>query len=298
MFVLDKPMKDLSGLKDVRKDIWFDRGYGVTKWRYEGITNWDVLIGEIADSEGSLKFEPNQLKKKWGSKGVKHLESHLGAMVNNGQLRRDGVSTLGSSLFHLSLTPERQPSLLPEFESIPLIEYPATLHCYCSTSPGDVMYLGCESCRKLGLAVIKSYYGNYWLEMEEAITKRESPKGPAKFEISKVALSDRAMIIESIGKILNLCSKSSPSIIDKTRLFWLVADAQNRIHINPKYFPDHQTSIPNAASQFMDAHKRDKVENSGRTHCWNCDSKNPKESKFCSSCGSRMNPLADPPSKW
>ena len=187
VFVLDKPMKDLSGLKDVRKDIWFDRGYGVTKWRYEGITNWDVLIGEIADSEGSLKFEPNQLKKKWGSKGVKHLESHLGAMVNNGQLRRDGVSTLGSSLFHLSLTPERQPSLLPEFESIPLIEYPATLHCYCSTSPGDVMYLGCESCRKLVLAVIKSYYGNYWLEMEEAITKRESPKGPAKFERRSIA---------------------------------------------------------------------------------------------------------------
>ena len=59
------------------------------------------------------------------------------------------------------------------------------------------------------LAVIKSYYGNYWLEMEEAITKRDSATAPARFEQSKVPLKDRAMIAHSIGKMLHLCSKTT-----------------------------------------------------------------------------------------
>ena len=293
VFVLDKPRSDLSGLKDVSKDLWFNRGYGVTNWRYEGITNWDVLIGEIADSDGKLRFEPNQLKRQWGGKGVKHLESHLGAMINKGQIRREGATTFGSNLYQLTLTTERQPSDSPEFVSIPLVEYESTIHCYCSTTSRDVMYLGCEICRKLVLAVIKSYYGNYWLEMEEAITKRDSPTAPARFEQSKVPLKDRAMIADSIGKMLHLCSKTTSfTKLDTSRLFWLVSDAQNRIHINPKHFPDHQISPPYANRQFVDAHKRDKVEESGRTHCWKCDSINSQQSTFCSSCGSMLNPLA------
>jgi hypothetical protein len=293
VFVLDKPKSNLNGLQDASKNLWFNRGYGVTNWRYEGKTNWHVLIGEIADTHGKLRFEPSQLKSKWGGQGVKHLENHLGTMVNMGQIRRDGATSLASNLYQLTLTLERQPSISPEFVNIPLVEYEATIHCYCSTTSSDVMYLGCEVCRKLVLAVIKSYYGNYWLEMEEAITKRDTADAPAKFEQSKVPIQDRAMIVDSIGKMLHLCSKSkSYTKLDTSRLFWLVSDAQNRIHINPNYFPDHRDSIPNASSQFMDAHKRDKVEGSGRTHCWKCDSISLKGNKFCSSCGSRMNPLS------
>ena len=257
--MLDKPKSDLNGLLDVSKQVWFDRGYGVTTWRREGVTNWDVLIGELADLSGKIRFDFNELKKIWGSKGAKHLETHIGVMVNNGQLRREESSRLGSSLYQLTLTPERQPSHSPDFVNIPLVEYEATVHCYCSTLGGDVMFLGCVTCRRLVLAVIKSYYGNYWLEMEEAITKRESPKAPAKFEQSKVHAADRAMVVESIGKMLHLCSKSSSyTKLDTYRLFWLVSSAQNRIHTNPKYYPEHRTSIPLADTQFFESHKSDR----------------------------------------
>ena len=289
VWVLDKPNATKSGLKDVPKEVWFDRGYGVTKWRKEGTSNWDALIGELADPNGKIHFDLAALKRVWGNTGAKQLQSNIGLMVENGQLREDGVSLSGSNTYQLTLTPERQPSESPEFLRIPLIEYTPTVHCYCSREPGDVMYLGCETCRNLVLSVIKSYYGNYWLEIEEAITKRQDPTEPAEFEISKVPVEDRSMIAESIGKIAYLCSKSmffKP--VDTTRLFWLVGDAQNRIHINPTHFFGHKTRIPDVDRQFIDAHKRDEVAKSGRSNCWNCDAVNPKKNSFCGSCGSRL----------
>jgi hypothetical protein len=300
VYVLDKPKPGLSGLKDATKDLWLNRGYGVTNWRQEGTNNWDVLIGELADVNGKIKFNLSELKKIWGNKGAKHLESHVGAMVNRGQLRRDGISTLGSSLYQLTLTPERQPSDSPDYVTIPLIQYEATPHCYCSTTYRDVMYLGCKTCRTLVLAVIKSYYKNFWLEIEEAVTKRENQNAPARFDQSKVPQAEREMMISSIGMMLHLCSKSTPVLkkVDTTRLFFLVSDANNRIHINPKSFPDHRDTIPQVSRYFIEENKLDDLENSGKTKCWNCDAINSKKGTFCSSCGSRMNPLADPPSKW
>ena len=299
LHVLDKPTVNQK-LVDVTKKVWFDRGYGVTNWREEGVDSWHVGIGNLANEDGRLVIEHKRVSKNLGlptiSKSKKrrgwssYLESTLRTMVEEGKIRLVKPSDGISELYQLTLTPERKPSLSPDYVTIPETEYATTLHCICSTTSRDVMFLGCETCRKLVLAVIKSYYGMYWLEIEEAITKRNSIHAPAKFDQSKVPESDQEFIIQSIGLMLHLCSKSTAFVkeIDTRRLFWLVKDAQNRIHINPEYFPDHRTAIPNASRHFFEEHKRDEVEKSGKKYCWNCDSINSKTSTFCGSCGSRL----------
>lgn len=283
-WVLDKPNLDLTKLKDVSKSVWFERGYGVTTWRKEGTSNWDTMIGNLAKEDGTVNLDPRiasrhlDLNPKW-------VVDQTNSMLRNGLIR----NIQGSSNFHLTLTKERQPSDSPELQTIPLIEYPSTPHCYCSTLHGDVMFLGCITCRQLALFVIKSYYGNYWLEVESAVTRRESKSASGTFDISKVNESYRPTAIESIGKLIHLVSKSAfLQSVDTSRLFWLVSDAQNRIHINPQHFAHHQSTVPAPDRQFLQEVSNDEVRASGRKVCPICDSPNSKSNNFCGKCGSAI----------
>ena len=264
VYVLDKPAVNQK-LADVTKKVWFDRGYRVTNWRKENFDSWHVNIGNFANEDGSLVIEHKRVSESLGLRTISktkkrrgwssHLEGILRTMVEQGKIRlvesNDGIL----DFYQLTLTSERQPAQSPEIISIEPMEYAPTKYCFCSNNenPYAEFYFGCEICRNSALSIIKSYYGGFWLEFESAVTRRENPKAPGLFDQAKVNLGIREEITNSIAHVLHLCSKTRAFVtpVDVSRLFWLVSEAQNRIHLNPQYFPNHSRVTPDPSIGFL-----------------------------------------------
>jgi hypothetical protein len=247
-YVLDRPKVD-APLIDVTKSVWFDRGYGVTNWRDEGIDSYHVKIGNLANEDGSLIIEPirtseilgfqilSEYKRRHGWRST--LEATLGIMIKEGKIRLVSPYPTDLTFYHLTLTRERQPALIQDIVSIPILEYPSTKECLCSDAPED-LFLKCEICKKILSSVVRSFYGDFWLEFEAAVIRRTTPEDPAIFDQAKVPMEIRDEIKTSIAYALCLCAKSwksqSHSQFDRAqRLSWIRSYAQGLVqeYINP-----------------------------------------------------------------
>lgn len=247
-YVLDRPKVDMP-LIDVTKSVWFDRGYGVTNWRNEGIDSYHVKIGNLANEDGSLIIEPirtseilgfqilSEYKRRHGWKST--LEVSLETMIKEGKIRLVSPYPTSLTFYHLTLTLERQPALVQDIVSIPFLEYPPTKGCLCSDGREE-LFLECEICKEILSSIVRSFYGDFWLEFEAAVIRRTKSEDPAIFDQAKVPMGIRDEIKTSIAYALCLCARSwkpqSHSQFDRAqRLAWVRSYAQRLVqeYIDP-----------------------------------------------------------------
>lgn len=270
-FILDKPQIE-GKLLDVTKSLWFDRGYGVTSWRDEGVDSWHVRIGNLANEDGSLIIEPirtseilgfsilSDAKRRQGWKS--QLEVSIDQMVQDGKIRLVSSNQAIIYFYHLTLTPERQPAHSPDFISISPDEYSPTRNCICSNEREWETFLGCEVCRRITFSIIQSFYGDFWIEFESAVTRREKSEDPAMFDQAKVGKEIREDVRTSIAHALYLCGRGdkypNDSSVKTSRLNFLSMVALHRVS-RPDYYPLHREEIPEPAIHFLYECERDKL---------------------------------------
>jgi|GEM_PF-3031613 len=263
--------------QDVSRDVWLERGHLLAMWRLEGYDKNMIALGGMASPDGRVLINPRTFHRTIGLGRASGLYPIRWSMERN-MLRLVEQRGPKDEIYQLTLPPDCLPATKPDLTEIHPIEYPPTPLCFCSSA--YVRNLGCESCRKSVLAIIRSFYGLYWPDFESAILRRSSRGEPAIFDLGKVPLQERPTTIHAVGSIIHLCDSHSTTVLN-----WLVLEAKSRI-VAPDEYASPQTSIPESSRSFRWESQRIRFKEEGR--CEECGEMQGLNANFCSKCGNRV----------